>query len=530
MKNTNTRAMENEFTTPWGTITIHEDGSYFICPNFREPIWKWVEGSTVFEEDGRFGCIKDGTVVCPPIYDQIEFIDGGDTLYIRKGNEYSTFSRNGRNMMGNTIHEEDGEFVEKGKMGWRRNGEVLIPTIYDELYKWSGLDVFQAEVDGNVKFLNAAGEEILTYLRDVDAEDILAAPFSQLFNDGDIFTLLEYPAKKDIPSANVVNTDDGEKVSLDRVTRKELVAELVNPEDDLPLENGDLALFNNDFSYEYASYRFKVRAAHFYKDLMDCFSKFCVPSNSWHYVLRFSSAPGENVSAEELRELRHYFESSDTRCLGSHFAVGHDTTVEAGTVSVLVITHYHERCWPQQFEFEWTDNCNACNLDELKKKEEEMKKAIEDNVLDQYKEEVLRDQYDGAFVNVSFDGKRSWEEAKPVYEYLSQKTTYYMGQLRSYCFDLKQADTIEGMQYYLHFLNWILEKGASVNLVKNGSTALDVIENGIKHIAKKEMEAILKDAYELLESFGAKSYHQLLSEEKGMQPEYQEELERLRST
>ena len=101
--------MENEFTTPWGTITIHEDGSYFICPNFREPIWKWVEGSKVFEEDDRFGCIKDGTVVCPPIFDQIEFIDGGDTLYIRKGNEYSTFSSNGRNMMGNTIHEEDGD-------------------------------------------------------------------------------------------------------------------------------------------------------------------------------------------------------------------------------------------------------------------------------------------------------------------------------------------------------------------------------------------------------------------------------------
>ena len=415
-------------------------------------------------------------------------------------------------------------------MGWRRNGEVLIPAIYDELYKWSGLDVFQADVDGNVKFLNAAGEEILTYIRDVDAEDILATPFSQLFNDGDIFTLLEYPAKKDIPSANVVNTDDGEKVSLDRVTRKELVAELVNPEDDLPLENGDLALFNNDFSYEYASYRFKVRAAHFYKDLMDCFSKFCVPSNSWHYVLRISSAPGEDISAEELRRLRHYFESSDTRCLGSHFAVGHDTTVEAGTVSVLVITHYHERCWPQQFEFDWTDNCNACNLDELKEKEEEMKKAIEDIVLDLYKEEVLRDQYDGAFVNVSFNGKRSWEEAKPVYEYLSLKTTYYMGQLRSYCFDLKQADTIEGMQYYLHFLKWILEKGASVNLVKNGSTALDVIENGIKHIAQKEMQAILRNAYELLESFGAKSYQQLLSEEKEKKPEYQEELERLRST
>ena len=105
-----------------------------------------------------------------------------------------------------------------------------------------------------------------------------------------------------------------------------------------------------------------------------------------------------------------------------------------------------------------------------------------------------------------------------------------MGQLRSYCFDLKQADTIEGMQYYLHFLEWILEKGASVNLVKNGSTALDVIENGIKHIAQKEMEAILRNAHELLESFGAKSYQQLLSEEKEKKPEYQEELERLRTT
>ena len=520
--------MENEYTTPWGTITIHEDGSYFICPNFREPIWKWVEGSTVYEEDNRFGCIKDGTVVCPPIFDQVEFIDGGQTLYVRKGNEYSTFSQNGRNMMGNTIQEEDGEFVKDGKMGWKRNGKIIIPAMYDELFKWSGLDVFQAEIGGGVKFLNASGEEILTYIREVDAEDVLAAPFSQLFNHGDIFTLLEFPANGDIPSTNVVNTDDGEKASLNRMSRKELIDELVNPKDDLALSKEDLALFNNDFSYEYASYRFKVRASHLFDDLMDCFLKFSVPSNSWHYVIRISSAQGENVPAKELRKVRHHFESSDIRCLGSHFAVGHDTALEPGTVSVLVITHYHERCFPQQFEFEWIDNCNECSLDELKGKEEEMKKAIEDIVLDQYKEEVLHDQYDGAFINISFDGRRSWEEAKPVYEYLSQKTSYYLGQLRSYCFDLKQAETVEGMQYYLHLLKWILEKGANVNLVSSELTALDVIDNGIKHEDDKERVAILKKAFEALESFGAKSYSQLLAEEREKETDYQEELYRLR--
>lgn len=521
--------MENEFTAPWGTITIHDDNTYFICPNFSESIWEWVEGSTVFEEAGRFGCIKDGTVVCPPVFDQIEFIDGGDTLYLRRGNEYSTFSKNGRNMMGDTIQEEDNEFVENGKMGWKRNGEVLIPAIYHKIYKWSGLDVFQAEIDGNVKFLNASGKEILTYIREVDAEDILAAPFSQLFNHGDIFTLLEYPANKNIPSTNVVNTDDGEKVSLNRVTRKELVCELVNPQDDLSLAIDDLALFNNDFSYEYASYRFKVRPAHLYKDLMDCFLKFDVSSNSWHYVIRICSATGENVPAKELRKLRRHFEGSDIRCLGSHFAIGHDSALEPGTVSVLVITHYHERCFPASFEFEWTDNCNDCTLEELKVKEEEMKKAVEDIVQEQYKEEVLRDQYDGAFVNVSFDGNRSWEEAKAVYEYLSQKTTYYLGHLRSYCFDLKQADTIEGMQYYLNLLEWVLSKGAAVNLVSDGLTALDVIDNGLTHEKKKDRVDILKKAHELLESFGAKNYKQLLLEEKQRWPEYQEELNRLGS-
>ena len=49
----------------------------------------------------------------------------------------------------------------------------------------------------------------------------------------------------------------------------------------------------------------------------------------------------------------------------------------------------------------------------------------------------------------------------------------------------------------------------------------------IKKICDKHGILIVEDA---CESFGAKSYQQLLSEEKEKKPEYQEELERLRTT
>lgn len=519
--------MEKNYIIPWGTITVRDDGSYFICPNFGQSIWKWVEGSAVFEEEGHYGCIKEGTVVCPPIFDQVEFIHEGNTLYLRRGNMYSTFSNNGRYYMGETIAEEEGEFVEDGKMGWRRGDRVLIPALYDDIIKWYGLDVFQVKTDGGVRCLNSAGEEILTYIRKVDAEDKQIAPFNQVINHGDVFTLLEYPASSVVPSSNVVTTSEGFKASLDRVTRKELMEELICPDDDLALRE-DLSLFNNDFSYEYASYRFKVRTDRLYRDLMDCFSKFDVQSNSWHYVMRITSPAGENIPAGELRKLRHLFEGPNIHWLGCHFAVGHAGYLDPGTASVLVITHYHERCWPAHFEFEWLDNCEECSLEELKEKEVEMKKAVDEVVLDQYKDEVLADQYRAAFANVSFDRGRSWEESKKVYDYLAEKTDCYLKKLGHYCIDLRDAESLDEKECFFSLVKWALEKGAKVNCVGAGSTELDVIDQGIKRSVSKEEVSVLNRARTLLESYGAKTYHQILEEEKVRGVDYREELELLR--
>ena len=521
----NNEQMEQEYKMPWGTITLHDDGSYLIVPNFSIRVWDYFEGATVFAKDGAFGCMKEGEVICPPVFDKIEFIKDGETVFLQRGGMYTTFSRSGSNVMNGSLEKKDGFFVADGKKGWLRDGKVLIPAVHDEIYKWWGLDVFQVEDGDAVRFFNSAGEEVLTYVRELDAEDIYISPFSQVMNDGDIFTVLEYPANKAIPVSNVILTDGGEKVSINRFSRSELMEELVNPADLLPLRKEDLALFNNDFSYEYSAYRFTVGGEHPVDRLLELFGQFGVPSNSWNYVIRICTAPGSPVPAMELRALRYYMEAESTRCLSKLVAVGEDKALSPGEMSVLVITHYNERCWPAHFEFQWIDDCNSCTLEQLLEKEVEMKKAVEENVLEQYKAEVLEDQYKSAFYNVRYNRKRTWEEAEKVYDYLGQKSRMFTSELRSYCLSLNSARCISEMKYFLHLVEWALRNGAVVNLVEGGRTALDAVEDGLKHERIDGRKRVLRKTKDLLLSYGAKTLSQLRSDEKAGEPSLEYELE-----
>ena len=54
------------------------------------------------------------------------------------------------------------KFYENGKVGWRGNGEVIIPALYDDVNKIWGTDVYEVQEDDGYRYLNGHGKEILT--------------------------------------------------------------------------------------------------------------------------------------------------------------------------------------------------------------------------------------------------------------------------------------------------------------------------------------------------------------------------------
>ena len=98
-------------------------------------------------------------------------------------------------------------------------------------------------------------------------------------------------------------------------------------------------------------------------------------------------------------------------------ALAHDGKLKKGETRMLVVTHYHERCWPPTWELDWVEERNELPLPAIKDRLKEIHRIIDEDVKEKYKDEVWKDQFWGGIYSIEYNWKRSWKETKEVLKY-----------------------------------------------------------------------------------------------------------------
>lgn len=521
----NENKMTTEFEDPLaGTPAAATKTSYGI-DNVSEI--EELRNGVIFVENGLMGMkSSDGRIIREPKYtliakciDYMFFLEpDGSFAKLAAGCSQSGY-----------MDEEDRPYVEGiGKVGFKVNDKVVIPPVYDYVCPAFGGETFYVEKDGRFQYFDINGREVLTHIRWFDGEDHFTSPFFLRTNSFDLFTAMNYVGRPDLDNPNVIRFN-GDWVELVRYNKKEVEKMLLDPDDDLALTEKNLALLRSDFSYEYSLYFANAQGTAPLEECMRQFRAMDAFDNSWHYVVKLWQAPGEHVSAKDLRDFRKALKK--TRQLGDLvIALGYDETLNPGEVRMLLITHYYERCWPQAFEFEWERKCRNLSIKELKDAVPELQQTIDKVVLDKYKEEVFLDLVSDVIVELEYDPSLSWEEVEAALDFFYQLGSPCKRVVRLFLLVAEQkalSKQIDAVAFYLRAVLWALNHGADVNGSSNRQSSLDVVR---KLIAKPALAPIIDNLREVeteLLKRGAKTKAELDNEENS-NTDYYKELDQMR--
>lgn len=499
-------AIEQKYQSPVGEFIVNEHGRHFnLGDEYSSLWWHRLSQGTVFEENGYKGLEKDGQILLYPIFDEIAFVSSPGRIYLVTGERFSVLYANGNYDLYDW-YEKDSHFIfNDGKMGWEKNGKIVVEPRFDDVVRW-GYGLFLCKDHSGVHYLNAEGEEKLTFRRKVMHDD--EEPFWLRTDEGDYMTITECPPTTGLPESNIIDYR-GMKVGIDRYNALAYLHELKNEKDILPFTDRKLRNFTNSFAYEFSVYRFTVSGENPFEEITKVMELFDVSDNTWYYVMRFTTPPGELLPVEQMHRLTCYLDGLDHKTLGRAFAVGTDDKLAPGTVSVLLITHYLECCFPPEIQYDFVDICKTGTLNEVMEKNAELISFTRTSIYDENQNDFLLDTYETAFSNLGYNPDRSWEETEKILDFLASKTDIYTGYVNriteiiiSCSRDSLRKDEAE---FYFNYLKWLLERGVSANPVKRRETPLNRLENARKknHIKLTE---IIDKTYELLVSHGAMTY------------------------
>ena len=479
-----------------------------------------------FTENGKLGWkTKKGEILIPAEYDQIE--KGANVLYVRKGNDYGLYFRNGCAEGASHFYEDGSFFVENKKFGWRKRDQIIIPAIYDYIHSW-GDYLFVVTLDGKHFYVNEKNERVLTNIRHFDGEDEEEIPFNFSVSENRVLTISEYVGHQVKNDPNVVRMYSW--VRLDRISHEEIMQMLINPDDEAPIDEKELENYNSQFSYEFNAYKAKSKAKRTIQDCLDKMGKMCAYSNSWFYIIKVWKAEGEEPTAEELRYLRYFIEGKN--CIGNIvFALGHDSSLKAGETKMLMLTHYNEECFPPSFQFDWYKYVNEYTLSEIKDQMKVQRKTVEENIDSDFIEEVWQNHFTGIISDMRYCANRSWDDTAKVLDFFKQYDDSYQYCVKSTVDDLFnywESNSIETDEFLLNKLRWLLENGSDVNVHSHNKTALDIIRENTssKEHMKYNAESIER-CIELLHQYGAKANKEIQKEES-TNTDYRVELEILK--
>ena len=529
---------ERLYNYEWGWMTVTKDGKYY---EIHDEDWSLLVDSlwngTIVQKDGKYGMIDpQGKEVLPCVFDQIEKLR--ESVFGRLNDSYWEFRiyRGGHTILrGN--YSDTGFYVKNGKKGWQVDGKAVVPAIYDDIQRWNDSNYYEVLQNGKWSYVKENGDPVLTRVREIEGVDA-TVPFPFFTHENDVLVLQEYVGHEDEEDNNVVLMD-GVWQRLDRISGKEICQLLVNPEDEKPMTDADLEEFNNNFSYEYAAYQVTSSEP---QGVIDCLKKLQsmdLHSNSWHYIVKVWKPVGEAPTAEELRFLR--YEIAEHEQLGKlHFAFGRDKNLRPGESKMFVVTHYNERCWPPTWEMHWWGERSELSLTQIKRRLKELRKIINKDVLDPYKEEVWNDIRNGNIYGITYSEKRTWRETVKVLEYFKELDPHSIGNLYHEADEINRTLTWKSPSrraicaFHFRKLKWLLENGADINAHHHNLTALDFLVGNAKNtlldkfFAKDKVynEQMRAKITTFLIEHGAKTMQQI-KEEEAKNKDYRVELQRM---
>lgn len=475
---------------------------------------KDVDGSIIYDANYIFiGACKDYVFAINP-----------DGSYIK---ENSSCRQSGR------LDEKKRPYVVNGKAGIKIDDKIIIPAEYDFIERVFGDTVFYAVKDGREMYLNHEGKEVLTRVRHFDGEDDKHSPFWLCANDLDVVTFMNYVGEKDDSNPNVVIID-GQWIELERYCKDEILTMLIDPTDDLAITEETLKLFCDKFSYEYSFYTSKAKGKNALKDCVEQFKKMNVFCNSWYYVVKIWQAPDEQLKAQDLRR----FAKSILKNAREHgligtpiFAVGHSRELKPGEVRVLLVTHYHERCWPAQFEYVWSDHCRSLPITKLLEEVPALRGSVKEGILPENQEEVFNDQLLNCVVGLKYYDGLLWEDAEKALNGFVQLGSPIKHSLRQYLSNVfeycKKKNAQEAILFFLKAVHWALEKGDIVNDCKKSKSSLDILHNIKAKELNEESLSLISTLEAKMLSKGAKTFKEL-ELERNSNTDYFKELDYLR--
>lgn len=123
-------------------------------------VWKRSLDSIKFMENGLWGLKDKEGIILEPKYDQIELCK--ELLYVHSGNEYSIYYPIGKVDEGED-DPDDNRFYKDGKIGLKYpDGRLRFPAIYDCVKEWKGYDVVYVRRGNDFHYYDREGMEILT--------------------------------------------------------------------------------------------------------------------------------------------------------------------------------------------------------------------------------------------------------------------------------------------------------------------------------------------------------------------------------
>jgi len=492
-----------------------------------------AQSGTLFEENGLWGMKnEDGSILYSPEYLFIgKCVD--NILFIKHDWHYVKLWQGCKES--GCLFEEERPYIVNGKAGFIMDGKIVIPAEYDYLTISMGSEngrVFFAVKDGRNMYLDETGKEVLTRVRHFPDEAQTNSPFWLVTNDFEYFTTMSYVGEPRDDNPNVVKID-GAWVELERYNKDEILQMLVNPADDLALTEENLKLMCNKFSYEYSVYFANVKGNNPFAKCKEQLKKMNVFCNSWYYVVKIWLADGEQLNAKELREFYRFLSKTKEGTLGTPlFAIGHCDSLQPGEVRMLMITHYHERCFPPQFEFEWSEKRRNYTICQLKEELPWLRKEIDEKVQEEYREEVFQDQLLYCISGLKYYKEQSWEQAKEAIEIFFELGSPVTHSLIKFLENAKRYRSKKNRNdqatiFYLKAALWALENGGSVNEIHKRNSPLDIIDAIVKTDLGDEEFSLAQKLREQLLQKGAKTYREQ-KDERETNTDYFKELEYLR--
>lgn len=435
--------------------------------------YKLIETGQIIDRGGLYGIKdKDGNLVYDCVYDQIE--KGKDWIYFRKGLDYKiiypTYSEE-------YYHDKEDFFVENGKMGWQKDGKIIVPAVYDYVDKASDdFEMYNVKENGKGRCINGEGMVILGDRQD---EDDNLEVYLRTNNRNDVITQCMLEGEV---GADMITSKDNDKVKLERTSCQVLEGNFLWEGAELPITRQALSIFNNKFSYEFSSYM--ANSFDEIQPIRKCFEKLEkmeFNDNSWIYIVKVEMHPSVKPSTTDINYLRTYFDKIEDVLGEPVIGFGFNPDLKEGETRVHMVTFYNEACFPPHFVWEWDDNSRQMSLEQIKETIPTLKQTILNEIVPGYQQSMWHDMMDSVIIGMRPSRDRNWKETEKVLNYFKECGAFYRHGLQSV------TSNVFGREYhfYLNLMRWLVENGAELNELTFGKTVLDRIVDDRRIIEKR---------------------------------------------